>query len=83
MSNEWSPEDGAGYIPTEEGGTKDSQSVWVVVYRRMDDPHPHCEGVYRSESNAKDAMRRCESTWEEPKDAVAWEMEKEEIQNGE
>jgi len=58
---------------------QEQESVWVVVYRRMDDPHPHVAGVYTDEDNADQKMRECEDTHSEPSFAVAWEKEQVQI----
>jgi len=54
--------------------------VWVVVYRRMDDPHPHVAGVYTDEDDADEKMRECEDTHSDPGFAVAWEKERVEVE---
>jgi len=48
------------------------QTVWVVVSRHMDDPHPRCEGVFKSKHDANKKMKDCADTFSEPRNAIAW-----------
>lgn len=60
----------------------DSQTVYVVTVRWMDNPHPDVLGVYDSEEAADELMKKCRD-W--PRDypglgPVAWEKKEREIQ---
>ena len=50
------------------------KTVYAVVVRYMDNPHPDCVGVYTDESDAQQKRRDCEDTFSEPKPVVAWEV---------
>lgn len=63
------------------GTQSDSQTVYVVTVRWMDNPHPDVLGVYNSEEAANELMKKCRD-W--PRDyptlgPVAWEKKEREI----
>ena len=54
--------------------TGEQQTVYAVVVRYMDSPHPDCVGVYTDEADAQQKRRDCEDSFTEPKPVVAWEV---------
>jgi len=47
-------------------------TVYAVVVRYMDNPHPDCVGVYTDESDAQEKRADCLDQFSEPKPVVAW-----------
>lgn len=55
-------------------------TVYTVTVRWMDSPHPECVGVFQTESDADELMKKCADKFCDPKPVVAWEKNEVEIQ---
>lgn len=60
QSSDGEPRNGQPALFPEETITETEEApatVWVVASRKMDDPHPHVEGVYNNEESAREHMK--------------------------
>lgn len=51
----------------------EADTVYIVVANYADDPHPHVEGVFGDEDDAKALMDDCRATTRSPH-PVAWKL---------
>lgn len=65
---------------TPDTDPRGSETVYAVVVRYMDNPHPDCVGVYSNESDAQEKKQECADKFSEPKPVVAWEVCEVELQ---
>lgn len=53
--------------------------VYVVAANYADDPHPHVEGVFLNEEDAKELKKKCAAVNQAPH-PVAWQVLEREVQ---